>query len=327
MNSLDIMRALCGVSEEIIDLRFDDDTESSNCVQQIGPIASRTHQTYHVSAKPEITQSPNRSIDYHTGVFMPYIIAAGCLAACFAGLFFLIRSDYSSNDLTAQSGSQDVAVTQLIPASSVKTITSQSELSTGITIATPMQSESAVIYETVTTSDSIVLQTAGIEKTTHTEMSNETELLTTNSTAAETTSATSNTSSIALESTTLSSVSSTHIIENSHEIPFWDEKSFGEKYTIALFVTADGETVNYLSQKQTVQPEQIAEYLGKVQLTGFDVYTDDSRYCESKAYRIRDNDSMIAIKSNEDDFYYSYVSKIPILTTSTHSEDITASDN
>lgn len=126
---------------------------------------------------------------------------------------------------------------------------------------------------------------------------------------AETTSVSENGTKADTQSTSTTTIftapTNEHIYENGNLILFWDEKTFGEKYLLVSGDFSDGTSFNGKSEKTKVASEKIGEYLGMVQLSGYDVYTDSSRYCEAEAYRITDAADKIAVKSEEQ--YYLYV--------------------
>lgn len=94
--------------------------------------------------------------------------------------------------------------------------------------------------------------------------------------------------------------------ENNVEIPYWDEKNFGQKYSLASLASSDGEKTEYISDQKTAEASQIGESKGKVQVSGFDAYSDSTKYAESDAYEVRGDAVRIAVKSTEDDSYYLY---------------------
>ena len=107
------------------------------------------------------------------------------------------------------------------------------------------------------------------------------------------------------------SSSTEHIYENGNMIPFWNEQTFGEKYLMVSGTLPDSKSFSGKSEKIELPSDKIGDYIGKVQLTGFDVYTDAYQYCEADAYCVTDGE--IAVKSADGNAYYLYTIKTAAL--------------
>lgn len=96
------------------------------------------------------------------------------------------------------------------------------------------------------------------------------------------------------------------IYENGKEMPFWEERTSGEKYGIVLSVSDEGNWINYIYDETTIASEKVGAYFGRVYMSGFDVYTNSYRRCEADAYYVIGSRNKIAVRFDGDSEYYLY---------------------
>lgn len=116
MNPIDLIEALSDVSEEMIGLCFDDNTECERIERT--PVTQKPMPiiTEDEGERIKYSNSSVPSVKKNGSGILSHLLTAGCTAACIAGFTMLIRSVYSPNELYTSSGSLQVAVTQLTAA-------------------------------------------------------------------------------------------------------------------------------------------------------------------------------------------------------------------
>ena len=163
MNPIDIMKALCDVSEDIIGLRFDKSNDSQETeMPAISSVPPQSAQN--AAAKKSETMEIQQTKKASGSAFLSYLLTAGCTVACIAGFSLLIRMSYSNDTEFLHSDAPGgAAITQLTQASVTETttaatvpVTTAAEFVSAVT----EQTASEIILSMETTTDTELLITA-----------------------------------------------------------------------------------------------------------------------------------------------------------------------
>lgn len=83
----------------------------------------------------------------------------------------------------------------------------------------------------------------------------------------------------------------------------WDEMTVNQQYNLAILQSIDSV---YQSEEQEISSDCIVEFICKTRMMGWNVDTNETIYCEAKAYSIREDENRIAIQFLGDDHFYLY---------------------
>lgn len=124
MTALELFEAIGNMDDESIRLCLPDETEPEQIAEQ----------GIHCNPPPvKQKTAKQRETNFHGMTLLPYLLTAGCTAACIAGMALVLKFASYNDDLSVQSDSANSAVTEIIPEA---TETSPSENETAETNTT-----------------------------------------------------------------------------------------------------------------------------------------------------------------------------------------------